>query len=165
MIPERKPSGGVIPGAAGSFTANSDLDGRPRIAGGLVDMGAYEFQGPGLNEFIGWLTQYGLPRDGSANSTDADLDGHNNWQEWKAWTIPTDALSVLKLLTPQPQPNGMRVRWQSVSGQNYFLERATNVAGSFSLLQNNLVGQAGTTSFTDTNAAVGNASFYRVGVQ
>jgi len=74
-------------------------------------------------------------------------------------------LSVLKLLTPQPETNGMLITWQSVSGHSYLLERATNVGGAFSLLQSNLTGQTGTTSFTDTNAAAGgSAFFYRVGV-
>ena len=142
-----------------------DLAGAPRIGGGTVDMGAYEFQGPGLSEFIGWLQQHALPTDGSADFTDADTDGHNNWQEWKAWTIPTDASSVLKLLTPQPQPNGTLISWQSVLGQSYLLERATNANGSFTLLQSNLVGQAGTTTYTDTNAAAATPGlFYCVGV-
>jgi len=148
-----------------AYTTNStDLDGRPRIVGGTVDIGAYEFQGPGMSEFIGWLQQHGLPTDGSGDFADADSDGHNAWQEWKAWTVPTNALSVLKLLTPQPATNGMLLRWQSASGQNYFLERATQAGGWFSLLQSNIVGQAGITSFTETNTAGLGISIYRVGV-
>ena len=142
----------------------SDLDGNPRIAGGTVDIGAYEFQAPASVISYAWLQQYGLPTDGSSDDSDTDLDGHDNWQEWKAWTIPTNEFSVLKMLTPQPEMNGMLVRWQSVSGHNYFLERATNVGTPFSVLQSNLVGQAGTTSFTDTNAAGLGPSLYRVGV-
>lgn len=144
--------------------SSTDLDGRPRIVGGTVDMGAYEFQGPGMSEFIGWLAQYHLPTDGSADTLDTDLDGHNAWQEWKAWTDPTNALSVLKLLTPQPDPNGVVVSWQSVLGHSYLLERATNANGPFSLLQGNISGQSGTTSVTDTNPANGHPILYRVAV-
>lgn len=143
---------------------STDLDGRPRIVVGTVDMGAYEFQGPGFSEFIGWLQQHALPTDGSADFTDADTDGHNNWQEWKTWTVPTNPLSVLKLLSPQPEANGTLISWQSVLGHSYLLERATNANGSFSLLQGNIPGQTGTTGFTDTNAAAGNGIFYRVAV-
>jgi len=129
-----------------------------------VDIGAYEYQGAGSVISYAWLQHYGLPTDGSADMLDTDLDGHYAWQEWKAWTDPTNALSVLKLLTPQPDTNGTVVTWQSVLGQSYFLERATNASGPFSLLQGNIPGQPGTTSFTDTNIANGSAILYRVRV-
>jgi len=145
-------------------TWSTDLDGNPRIIGGTVDQGAYEQQSPALLPYYTWLQQYGLPTDGSADTLDADLDGHNAWQEWKAWTDPTNALSVLKLLTPQPDTNGTVVTWQSVLGQSYSVDRATNAGGPFSLLQGNIAGQTGTTSVTDTNPATGNPILYRVAV-
>jgi len=147
-------------------TDPTDLDGNPRIIGGTVDMGAYEnTDGATANGLPwAWLLHYGLPTDGSADTLDADLDGHNAWQEWKAWTDPTNALSVLKLLPPQPQPNGTRLLWQSVLGQSYSVERATNASGLFSLLEDNIPGQTGTTSLTDTNPANGNPVLYRVAV-
>ena len=81
---------------------STDLDGHPRIVGGTVDMGAYEFQ-PGVSgAFIGWLQQYGLPTDGSADFTDPDGDRYNNWQEWQAGSDPTNALSAPPFITTQP---------------------------------------------------------------
>jgi hypothetical protein len=83
------------------FTA-TDLDGRPRIVSGTVDMGAYEFQ-PGIpGAFIGWLQHYGLPTDGSADFTDPDGDHYNNWQEWLAGSNPTNPLSAPPYITVQP---------------------------------------------------------------
>ena len=126
-------------------------------------MGAYEFTG----EFDAWLQQYGLPTDGSADFTDPDGDRANNWQEWQTATVPTNALSALRLLTPQTVGTNLVVTWQSVTNKTYFLERSTALATNalFLPLASNLVGRAGFTTVTDTNAASAGPRFYRVGVQ
>lgn len=146
------------------MSGGTDLDGRPRKVGGMVDMGAYEFQGAGMGEFIAWLQQSGLPTDGSADYLDSDGDRMNNWQEWIAGTNPTNAASVLLLASPSNSVSGITVTWQSVSGVTYYLQRSTNFP-AFTSLQSNLVGQAGSTSYTDTTATSGGLCFYRVGVQ
>jgi PKD repeat protein len=153
-------------GADASVPGTTDLDGRPRIVGGTVDMGAYEYQGPGFSQFIPWLAQSGLPTDGSADTADPDADELNNWQEWRCGTDPTNALSVLRLLSPETMGADLVVRWASVSNRVYYLERTTNLAAlpPFQLLATNLTGQDGVTTFLDTKAAGAPRRFYRVGV-
>ena len=146
-------------------TTATDLDGRPRIVGGTVDMGAYEFQ-PGVSgAFLGWLQQYGLPTDGSADYADSDHDVLNNWQEWVCGTNPTNALSALRMVSALPTSTNVTVSWQSVAGVNYFLERSGDLGSPFTLLGTNILGQAGTTSYADTNATSAGPFFYRVGAK
>ena len=144
----------------------TDLDGRARIVGGTVDIGAYEFQPSVSGLFIGWLQQYGLPTDGSADYTDPDSDGHNNWQEWIAGTNPTNADSVLRLLAPAFNPAGLGLRWSSDTNAAYFVQRASSLdlPLSFTTLQDNISGLPGTTTYTDaTTSSAEGAVFYRVG--
>lgn len=150
----------------------TDLDGHTRIVGGSVDIGAYEFQGTGTPAFYTWLQSYGLPTDGSADYADPDGDGLNNWQEWVTGTNPTNALSVLRLLSAVPTSTNVTVMWQSVSGVSYFLERSLSFNPQAALgeansvaVATNILGQAGSTAYTDTNASGVGPLFYRVGVQ
>jgi hypothetical protein len=150
-----------------SVVGNTDLDGRPRIVGGTVDIGAYEYQPCASGAFIGWLQQYGLATDGSADYSDPDGDGLNNWQEWRCGTNPTNSLSALRMISALPNGTKVTVTWQSVAGITYFLERTTNLPGPasvFTPVATGIPGQDGTTSYLDTNAIGTRPAFYRAGV-
>jgi hypothetical protein len=79
-----------------------DLDGNPRIVSGTVDIGAYEFQGTGSVISYAWLQRYGFPTDGSADYSDPDGDGADNYLEWFSGSDPTNALSAPPVITVQP---------------------------------------------------------------
>jgi hypothetical protein len=148
------------------FATNSfDLDGNPRITGGAVDIGAYEFQSPGSLASHVWLQQYGLPIDGSADFTDLDGDGMNNWQEWVAGTVPTNAASLLRLSKPSVTISDVTFTWPGLLNRTYSVERAAAIESptSFVTLKTNITGN-GTLSYTDTNSATGPA-YYRVSVR
>ncbi len=147
-----------------------DFDGNPRIVGGTVDVGAYEYQGSnlGLPISIPWLAKYKLPTDGSANYLDSDGDGQNNWEEWVAGTDPTNPSSALQMMRPSSPagPNNV-VTWRSIANLDYYVQRATDLSAqpAFQTIATNIPGQIGTTSYTDTNAPPPGPYYYRVGVQ
>jgi hypothetical protein len=154
----------VNSGNNANVATTRDMDGRSRIVGNAVDIGAYEFQ-PGISgAFIDWLQRYGLPTDGSADYLDSDADGLNNWQEWRCGTDPTNSLSALRLVSAIPVSTNVTVIWQSVGGVNYSLERSTNLGSAFIPIASGLLGQSGTTEYTDTNTASIAPVFYGVGV-
>lgn len=145
----------------------TDLDGNSRISGGTVDMGAYEFQSPASLISYAWLLNYRLPTDGSADLADSDHDGANNWQEWISWTDPTNASSALRMLSARGSVSGIVATWSSVANRTYSLERATNLSlpSPFCVLRASLIGQNGSTSFTDSNTIGPGPFFYRIRVE
>ncbi|MGH7941642.1 MAG: choice-of-anchor Q domain-containing protein, partial [Limisphaerales bacterium] len=157
-----------INAGANSFVASaSDLDGNPRVAGGTVDIGAYEYQSPASVISYAYLDQYGLPIDGSVDFADLDGTAFNVYQDWIADLNPTNPASVLAMLASAAtnNPAGVRVSWQSVSGISYNLERSTNLLAIPTFVTiTNITGQAGATSFQDTTATRQEPYFYRVSV-
>jgi hypothetical protein len=101
----------------------------------------------------------------SQAAADADGDRFNNWQEYIAGTGPTDARSFLSVATARgnaQQPQDCVIRWPSVSGKQYVIERAASLFGAPWTPVGNLTGTGRDMEFHDLNG--GNVRFYRVRV-
>jgi hypothetical protein len=99
------------------------------------------------------------------DSTNLDGTSFNVYQDWIAGLNPTNPASILAMFSPNATNNatGITVSWQSVSGILYNLQRSTNLT-SFTTIQTNISGLAGTTSYTDTTATNSGPYFYRIDV-
>ena len=99
----------------------------------------------------------------AAPGADPDGDGANNFAEYVAGTIPTNAASVLKMLGVARTNTTATVSWSSVSGKKYQVSARTNVAfGSWSNLA--VVPATDTTSFYNDPDATDAFRAYRVQV-
>ena len=141
--------------------AGPDLDGNPRIVGGTVDMGAYEFQSPVSIISYAWLQQYGLPIDGSVDYADPDGDGVDNWHEWLAGTDPTNALSSPAQLTLLPSGTNVLVTW-STNAVGFTLESTANLTASAVWTTNSSAPVVTSGQNVVTNPITGAQKFYRL---
>jgi hypothetical protein len=143
----------------------SGLHGKVRTGGRLNLQRIVDTDANGLPDW--WEQQYFGHLAGTNPNADADHDGMSNLQEWLAGTNPTNASSVLRLVAiPTNNPNAFVVRWQSVAGKYYWLERSTNLLKGFnSVVQTNIAATAPTNIVTDTAILPSKTRFYRVGVE
>jgi hypothetical protein len=133
-----------------------DFSNDVRVVGGTVDIGAIEFQSPQSTLSYAWLQQHTLPLDGSIDSVDLDGDGYTTLQEWQGQTEPADRLSFPFRIRPSLLniERGLALKWDSVLGRRYILERSTNTVGApvFTSASPDVTGESGTTTYTEMNS-------------
>ncbi|MCF7848808.1 MAG: lamin tail domain-containing protein [Kiritimatiellales bacterium] len=93
---------------------------------------------------------------------DFDGDGQDDWAEFIAGTIPTDADSLLEFSNCQMDPNCFMMDWNSVSGRVYSVSWSSNLCVQFLPIAEDLAYPRG--SYTDEVYRAENAAFYRIGV-
>jgi hypothetical protein len=147
-----------------SYVTNAtDLDANPRIAGGTVDIGAYEFQSPVSKISYAWLQQFSLPISPAIDTADSDADGVDNYHEWLAGTVPTNPFSSpaqLAILPSGVPPSGIILTW-STNAVGFTLQSTTNLASpvwSTNSPAPVVVGEQNTV----TNPITGPQQFYRL---
>lgn len=148
-----------------SYVTNStDLDGNPRIVEGVVDMGAYEYQGivgladsdnDGIND--DWERAHG----GNQNPNNTCSNGVNTiLQAYVAGLDPNDPNS--KFLTSVLP--GSILQWQPcTSGRVYSVQWSTNLLNGFQPLETNISWTAG--CFTDAVHNAYGQLFYKIDVR
>lgn len=116
-----------------------------------------------------WLTEYGIPSDGSADERDDDGDGFVNRAEWIAGTNPTNEYARLYIESASMMgTNGaFTIQWQSVPGKRYRVESADTLPPPLAFIPfaSNILSVAESTEIKDTRPASTESRFYRVGVE
>jgi hypothetical protein len=120
--------------------------------------GVVDVDGDGLPDT--WEMQvFGtLSRNGAG---DQDGDGMSDLAEFMAGTDPTDPDSLLRLTGIQRVVGGFEIRWTSVSGKTYSLQRSPAANGAFSDIVTGISGTAPENIRFDPASAT-NIHFYRI---
>jgi hypothetical protein len=142
-------------------TNATDLDGNPRIAGGTVDIGAYEFQAPASMISYAWLQQFNLPINNSIDTADPDGDGVDNYHEWLAGTDPTNPLSSPAQLTITPSDTSVILTW-STNAVGFTLQSTTNLGSPANWSTNSPAPVVISGQNTVINPTTGPQQFYRL---
>lgn len=101
------------------------------------------------------------------SDADPDEDGMENWKEYLAGTSPVNAESALKILSIEMSGSGQTaVRWRTVQGRNYYVERQERSAGSsWVRVAEGIQGSGEVIQWIDPNPNRENLSaFYRLGI-
>ena len=141
------------------------LEGKVRSGGRLNLQRLVDTDGNGLPD---WWEQANFGHlTGSDPLADPDHDRLSNLAEWWAGTDPNSAASGLRLtVEPAGATNGVTLRWPSVAGRSYRVERATNLLAGFTVaVRTNLAATPPLNILTDPAPVSGNARYYRVGVE
>jgi hypothetical protein len=110
----------------------------------------------------GWKEDF----DGAATN-DVDADGMPTWTEYLAGTDPTNRASFLGFdnVAQNSTGTGVVLRWHSVNGKFYRIERGTNLMAIQcfdTLVQTNILGIAPLNEETDKTAVGHGPHFYRI---
>ena len=137
-------------------------DGNGRIAEGnsfAIDS-AVDADGDGLPD--AWEKRYfGSTDPGAAD--DADGDGMSNWEEFRTGTNPTERSSVAAIQSVRVQGADVIVRFNTVAGKVYRLEKAARIeAQVWTTVGAVMPGTGDALEKTDAGAAGSSRFFYRM---
>jgi hypothetical protein len=100
-----------------------------------------------------------------SDDSDWDEDGSSDLSEYWAGTNPTNNVSFLGVVGNEVRTSGAAfiIRWSSVAGKTYRIERATNLMAGFNAnVKTGITATPTMNTETDTTAGVEGPVFYRV---
>lgn len=97
-----------------------------------------------------------------APEADADADHFSTRQEFLAGTDPLDAASALRIISARWTEAGVVIRFSSVAGKGYRIERTASLKGPWSTVTNLVPGTGELGEVVDASADQGGLWFYRI---
>ncbi|MEI7850474.1 MAG: hypothetical protein WCH86_01425 [Kiritimatiellales bacterium] len=123
------------------YRDSKDLDNAEPLSGGVGDTVIANFilfrsdtdsDGDGIPDYQEERVPDGIYQQGvdysDLNAPDTDHDGFNDWQEKQCKTDPANEADYLRIADSVMIPDGMILRWMSVPGVQYFVERCTDLS-------------------------------------
>ena len=86
----------------------------------------------------------------------------SNAAELLAGTDPNDPTSVFEIVGAEFNAGAPEIRWSSVAGKHYRLERSVNLAAGFTALKTGISATAPQNTYRDTTATGLGSCFYRI---
>jgi len=112
-----------------------------------------------------WELRYfgSLNAPGGGPADDPDQDGSDNGHEYQAGTDPLDPASVLILTAVQITGTDVRLRFKTVAGRSYSVERATDpTSHRWTTVVGNVPGTGGTVEAIHPHGFAQGVGFYRL---
>jgi Cohesin domain len=135
----------------------------------VVPSATLDTDGDGIPDL--WAWRYFNTTTNIALRADPDGDGTDNESEFKAGTNPNDRLSVFKITRSETVPAenapvaGFMLKWLSVSGKRYRVERTTNLGQAFTPIATAIDAVLPENTYIDETATNAPSYFYRIGVE
>ncbi|MEI6644801.1 MAG: cohesin domain-containing protein [bacterium] len=134
----------------------------------VVPSSTLDTDGDGIPD--SWAWRYFNTTTNIVLKADPDGDGMDNDAEYKAGTDPNDRFSVFKITHSEAVPAldkpcaGFMVKWQSVTGKRYRVERTTDLRSAFEPIATGVEAVPPENTYMDLSATNAPACFYRITV-
>ena len=152
----------AAPGARTVTVTNPDGQTVASASGILTVAAPVDTDGDGMPDW--WEDLYGLNKNSNADAAlDSDGDGTSNLNEYRAGTDPRNPASVLRITSIAKNGSGAQITFTSLAGKSYRLVFKDALSdATWTVVADNIPGQAGTTTTPDPAAVGMQRRYYKV---